>query len=120
MQASQCTTTPRAGAIFRQKSGRGFLRFSLSFALFPPFPFFRLFLFSAFPSFPRFFKKQKPLRRREGSKPTDAYQHFNFKSCHPPHAKRAIPYSEGLRLKRVCNSENAFEKRLGELKRQCQ
>ena len=65
MQASQCTTTPRAGAIFRQKSGRGFLRFSLSLALFPPFPFFRLSLFSAFPSFPRFFKKQKPLRRRE-------------------------------------------------------
>ena len=30
--------------------------------------------------------------------------------------KRAIPYSQGLRLKRVCNSENAFEKRLGELK----
>ena len=27
--------------------------------------FFRLSLFSAFPSFPRFFKKQKPLRRRE-------------------------------------------------------
>ena len=52
-------------AIFRQKSGRGFLRFSLSLALFPPFPFFRLSLFSAFPSFPRFFKKQKPLRRRE-------------------------------------------------------
>ena len=57
MQASQCTTTPpppRAGAIFRQKSGRGFLRFSLSLALFPPFPFFRLSLFSAFPFFPPF------------------------------------------------------------------
>ena len=65
MQASQCTTAPRASAIFRQKSGRGFLCFSLSLALFPPFPFFRLSLFSAFPSFPRFFKKQKPLRRRE-------------------------------------------------------
>ena len=35
-------------AIFRQKSGRGFLRFSLSLALFRPFPFFRLSLFSAF------------------------------------------------------------------------
>ena len=52
-------------AICRQKSGRCFLRFSLSLALFPPFPFFRLSLFYAFPSFPRFFKKQKPLRRRE-------------------------------------------------------
>ena len=59
MQASRCTTTPRAGAIFRQKSGRGFLCFSLSLALFPPFPFFRLSRFSAFPSFPPFFKKTK-------------------------------------------------------------
>ena len=58
MQASQCTTTPRAGAIFRQKSGRGFLRFSLSLVLFPPFPFFRLSRFSAFPSFPRFLKNK--------------------------------------------------------------
>ena len=32
---------------------------------FSAFPVFRLSLFSAFPSFPRFFKKQKPLRRRE-------------------------------------------------------
>ena len=50
------------------------------------------------------------------SKSTDAHQYLNFKSCHPPHVKRAIPYSQGLRLKRVCNSENAFEKRLEELK----
>ena len=50
------------------------------------------------------------------SKPTDAHQYFNFKSCHPPHVKRAIPYSQGLRLKRICNSENAFEEKLRELK----
>ena len=50
------------------------------------------------------------------SKSTDAHQYLNFKSCHPPHVKKAIPYSQGLRLKRVCNSENAFEKRLEELK----
>ena len=50
------------------------------------------------------------------SKSTDAHQYLNFKSCHPPHVKRAIPYSQGLRLKRVCNSGSAFEKRLGELK----
>ena len=58
MQASQCTTTPRAGAIFRQKSGRGFLRFSLSLALFPPFPFFRLSLFPPFPLFRGFLKNK--------------------------------------------------------------
>ena len=37
-------------------------------------------------------------------------------TCHPPHVKRAIPYSQGLRLKRICNSENAFEEKLRELK----
>ena len=46
------------------------------------------------------------------SKSTDAYQYLNFKSCHPRHVKRAIPYSQGLHLNRVCNSENAFEKGL--------
>ena len=43
-------------------------------------------------------------------------QYLNFKSCHPPHVKRAIPCSQDWRLKRVCDSENAFEKRVGELK----
>ena len=38
------------------------------------------------------------------SKSTDAHQYLNFKSCHPPHVKRAIPYSQDLRLKRVCNN----------------
>ena len=42
-----------------------FSRAFSAFPFFPPFPFFRLSLFSAFPSFSRFFKKQKPLRRRE-------------------------------------------------------
>ena len=50
------------------------------------------------------------------SKPTDAHQYLNFKSCHPPHVKRAIPYSQGLRLRRICNSDNVFEEKLGELK----
>ena len=50
------------------------------------------------------------------SKPTHAYQYLKFKSCHPPHVKRAIPYSQGLRLRRICNSDNVFEEKLGELK----
>ena len=50
------------------------------------------------------------------SKPTDAHRYLNFKSCHPPHVKRAIPYSQGLRLRRICNSDNVFEEKLGELK----
>ena len=50
------------------------------------------------------------------SKPTDAHQYLNFKSCHPPHVKKAIPYSQVLRLRQICNSDNVFEEKLGELK----
>jgi hypothetical protein len=50
------------------------------------------------------------------TKTTDAHQYLDFKYCHPPHVKRAIPCSQGLRLKRICNSENAFEEKLRELK----
>ena len=50
------------------------------------------------------------------SKPTDAHQYLNFGSCHPPHVKRGIPYGQGLRLKRICSSEEVFERRLGDLK----
>ena len=50
------------------------------------------------------------------SKPTDAHQYLNFKSCHPPHVKRGIPYGQALRLKRICHSDKVFESRLQELK----
>jgi hypothetical protein len=50
------------------------------------------------------------------SKPTDAHQYFNFKSCHPPHVKSGIPYGQALRLKRICHSDKVFESRLQELK----
>ena len=50
------------------------------------------------------------------SKPTDAHQYLNFKSCHPPHVRRGIPYGQALRIKRICYSDETFESRLGELK----
>ena len=50
------------------------------------------------------------------SKPTDAHQYLNFKSCHAPHIKKGIPYSQALRLKRICSDENNLKKRLQELK----
>ena len=49
-------------------------------------------------------------------KPTDAHQYLNFRSCPPPHVKRGIPYGQGLRLKRICSSDEVFERRLGDLK----
>ena len=49
-------------------------------------------------------------------KPTDTHQYLNFKSCHPQHVKKAIPYSQALRLKRICDSEDVFKSREKELK----
>ena len=50
------------------------------------------------------------------SKPTDAHQYLNFKSCHAPHIRKGIPYSQALRLKRICSDENNLKIRLQELK----
>ena len=42
---------------------------------------------------------------------------INFKSCHPRHVKEAIPYGQSLRLRRICSSDNIFDERIKELKR---
>ena len=45
------------------------------------------------------------------------HQYLNYKSCHPPHVKKAITYSQALRLKRICNSKEVYEFRVHKLKR---
>ena len=50
------------------------------------------------------------------SKPTDAHQYLNYKSCHSPHVKRGIPYEQALRFKRICDSDEVFERRLDDLR----
>ena len=37
-------------------------------------------------------------------------------SCHPKHCTNSIPYSQALRIKRICSNEQTTNKRLGELK----
>ena len=37
------------------------------------------------------------------TKPTDKHQYLHTKSCHPRHCKTAIPYSQALRLCRICS-----------------
>ena len=49
-------------------------------------------------------------------KPTDIYQYSDSKSCHPSHVKKIIPYGQALRVRRICNSDEVFYKRLKELK----
>ena len=43
-------------------------------------------------------------------------QYLNYKSCHPPHVKRGIPYGQALRFKRICDSDEVFERRLDDLR----
>ena len=49
-------------------------------------------------------------------KPTDTHQHLDSKSCHPSHVKNGVPYGQSLRVRRICNSDEVFDKRLKELK----
>ena len=51
-------------------------------------------------------------------KPTDTHQYLDSKSCHPSHVKKGIPYGQALRVRRICNSDEVFDKRLKELKGQ--
>ena len=49
-------------------------------------------------------------------KPTDTHQYLAMDSCHPAHCKDAIPYSQALRLRRICSTADDFNRRTEELK----
>ena len=49
-------------------------------------------------------------------KETDAHQFLHFDSCHPFHTKRAIPYGQALRIRRICSEDQFFEKGVSDLK----
>ena len=48
-------------------------------------------------------------------KPTDTHKYLHKKSCHPWHTKKAIPYGQALRLRRICSEDRQFQDRVGEL-----
>ena len=48
-------------------------------------------------------------------KPTDAHMYVPFTSCHPRHCVRAIPYSQCLRIRRICSEDEKFQHRCREL-----
>ena len=50
------------------------------------------------------------------TKPTDTHQYLAADSCHPRHCKEAIPFSQALRMRRICSSNDDFQKRCAELK----
>ena len=48
-------------------------------------------------------------------KPTDTHQYLEASSCHVFHAKKSIPYSQALRLNRICSNPLSFDKRCDQL-----
>ena len=42
-------------------------------------------------------------------KPTDSHSYLLFSSSHPNHTKQSIPYSQFLRLRRLCSEDKDFE-----------
>ena len=49
-------------------------------------------------------------------KDTDAHMYLPFSSCHPRHCVRSIPYSQCLRIRRICSDNTVFHQRCEELK----
>ena len=43
-------------------------------------------------------------------KPTDTNSYLNYNSAHPPTCKNSLPYSQLLRIKRICTKSNDFDK----------
>ena len=50
-------------------------------------------------------------------KPTDTHQFLDPSSSHPYHCKKGIPYSQALRLNRICSDNESFDKRCNDLER---
>ena len=48
-------------------------------------------------------------------KPTDSHGYLMYDSAHPPKCKESLPYSQFLRLKRICSREEDYEKHVKQM-----
>ena len=48
-------------------------------------------------------------------KTTDSHSYLKYGSCHPKACKNAIPYSQFLRLRRLCSEDNDFMSKVNEM-----
>ena len=46
------------------------------------------------------------------SKPTDKHQYLSPSSCHPKHCFKSIPFSQAIRVKRICSTVETTKQRL--------
>ena len=49
------------------------------------------------------------------TKSTDTHQYLSATSCHPSHCKSSIPYSQALRIRRICSSNTDFKRHTDQL-----
>ena len=45
------------------------------------------------------------------NKPTDSHSYLLYSSSHPPHVKNSIPFSQFLRLRRLCSDDSDFSEK---------
>jgi hypothetical protein len=50
------------------------------------------------------------------SKSTDKHQCLSPSSCHPKHCFKSIPFSQAIRVKRICSTVETTKQRLGDLR----
>jgi hypothetical protein len=50
------------------------------------------------------------------SKPTDKHQYLSPSSCHHKHCFKSIPFSQAIRLKRICSTVETTKQRLWDLR----
>ena len=50
------------------------------------------------------------------TKPTDTHQYLSSNSCHPKQCTTSIPYSQAIRLRRICSRREDFERRTNQLR----
>ena len=50
------------------------------------------------------------------TKPTDRHQYLYHSSCHPSNQKKGIPFSQALRIRRICSSTEEYIKHTNKLK----
>ena len=43
------------------------------------------------------------------TKPTDSHLYLHYSSYHPKHQKDSLPYSQALRLRRICSTDNLYK-----------
>ena len=64
---------------------------------------------------PRLRQSAINLARKDSVKPTDTHQFLGPSSSHPYHCKKGIPYSQALRINRICSDNESFDKRCNDL-----